>query len=268
MSSEERRERQRTILVVDDEERMRIFIRMNLELEGFRVVEAKDGYEALEKVRDELPDLVILDVMMPRMDGFETLRYIREVSDVPVIMLTVRNTEADRVRGLELGADDYVGKPFSPRELVSRVRAVLRRTEARTDRVQGVVKVDDYLTIDFDRRQVIVGGKVVKLRPTEYRLLYHLVQNAGRLMSHDTLLARVWGYEYREETHYLRLYINYLRQKIEPDPAHPRYILTERGLGYRFADFERGEQFEIARQYEEKAKAGKTGSEERGDEEG
>jgi len=227
------------ILVVDDEPRMIRFIQMNLELEGYQVSQASNGFEALNKVRDELPDLIILDVMMPDMDGFETLRLLREISAVPVIMLTVKADEEDKVRGLELGADDYVTKPFSPKELSSRVKAVLRRAEMPAPVEKSAVKIDDYLQIDFDRRTVIAGGKEVKLRPTEYRLLYHLVNNAGRIMTHEQLLSKAWGYEYREESHYLRLYITYLRQKIEPDPANPRYILTERGVGYRFVDFKK-----------------------------
>ncbi len=231
------REPRHRILVVDDEPRMIRFIQMNLELEGYQVSQASNGFEALTKLRDDLPDLVILDVMMPDMDGFETLRLLREVSAVPVIMLTVKADEEDKVRGLELGADDYVTKPFSPKELSSRVKAVLRRTEMPAPVEKSVTKIDDYLQIDFDRRSVIAGGQEVKLRPTEYRLLYHLVNNAGRIMTHEQLLSKAWGYEYREESHYLRLYITYLRQKIEPDPANPRYILTERGVGYRFTDF-------------------------------
>jgi DNA-binding response OmpR family regulator len=230
-------ERRKLVLVVDDEPRMTRFIRMNLELEDFRVIEAQNGVEALDKVRTSLPDLVILDVMMPEMDGFETLEVLREISNVPVIMLTVRADEEDKVRGLELGADDYVTKPFGSRELVSRVKAVLRRTESTVKPDEAVLKIDDRLSIDFNSREVIVGGERIKLRPTEYRLLYHLVENAGWVVPHETLLAKVWGYEYQEEVHYLRLYITYLRQKIEPDPSHPRYILTERGVGYRFVNF-------------------------------
>jgi two-component system KDP operon response regulator KdpE len=229
----------RRILVVDDEPRMIRFIRLNLEHDGFEVVEASSGTRAMTELRDRLPDLVLLDVMMPDLDGFETLRLLREISSVPVIMLTAKGEEDDRVRGLELGADDYITKPFSPRELVSRVRAVLRRTESPSGAAHEPLHIDDRLTIDFDRREVWVEGKLVRLRPTEYRLLYHLVQNAGWVVPHDQLLAKVWGYEYREETHYLRLYINYLRQKLEADPAEPRYILTERGVGYRFVDFRR-----------------------------
>ncbi len=235
MSAEEKR----LIVVVDDEPRMRKFMRMNLELEDFRVVEAANGLEALERTREDLPDLVVLDLMMPEMDGFEALERIRETSSVPVIILTVRADEEDKVRGLELGADDYVTKPFSPRELVSRIRAVLRRVEVPSPVGRELVRVDDYLQIDFNRREVIVGGEHIKLRPTEYRLLYHLVNNAGWTLTHEMLLSKVWGQAYRDETHYLRLYIAYLRQKIEPDSAKPRYILTERGLGYRFVDFDR-----------------------------
>ena len=225
------------ILVVDDESRMVRFVRMNLELEGYRVVEASNGLEALEKVRDELPDLVVLDVMMPEMDGFETLERLREISTVPVIMLTVKGEEEDRIRGLELGADDYVTKPFSPRELASRIRAVLRRAEMPSPVARTTLRIDDRLEIDFRQREVIVKGERIRLRPTEYRLLYHLVNNAGWVMTHEMLLSKVWGYEYRDEAGLLRLYITYLRQKIELDPSHPRYILTERGTGYRFVDF-------------------------------
>lgn len=231
--------RDRRILVVDDEERMVRFIRLNLEHDGFQVIEAYNGTQAIDKMRSGLPDLILLDVMMPDIDGFEVLRIIREISSVPVIMLTAKGEEDDRVRGLELGADDYITKPFSPRELVSRVRAVLRRTEAATGSTHGVIEVDDRLKLDFDRREVWVDGKLVQLRPTEYRLLYHLVQNAGWVLTHEQLLTKVWGYEYRDEPHYVRLYINYLRKKIEKDPSNPQYILTERGVGYRFVDYRR-----------------------------
>jgi two-component system KDP operon response regulator KdpE len=229
----------RRILVVDDEERMVRFIRLNLEHDGFRVTEAYRGTQALERLRSSLPDLVLLDVMMPDIDGFEVLKMIRDISNVPVIMLTAKGEEDDRVRGLELGADDYITKPFSPRELVSRVRAVLRRTEASTGVTHELIEVDDRLKIDFDRHEVWVEGKLVNLRPTEYRLLYYLVQNTGWVVTHDQILANVWGYEYRDEPHYVRLFINYLRKKLEKDPANPRYILTERGTGYRFIDFRR-----------------------------
>jgi len=229
----------RKILIVDDEERMVRFIRLNLEHDGFLVSEAFNGKEAIQQLRDVAPDLILLDVMMPDLDGFEVLQRIRESSKVPVLMLTAKGEEDDRVRGLELGADDYITKPFSPREMVSRVKAVLRRTEAASGSMHGLIEVDDRLKIDFDRREIWLEGQIVKLRPTEYRLLYHLVQNAGWVISHDQLLTKVWGYEYRDEPHYVRLYINYLRKKLEADPANPQYILTERGVGYRFVDFRR-----------------------------
>jgi DNA-binding response OmpR family regulator len=226
------------ILVVDDEPRMIGFIRMNLELEGYQVLEAHNGLEGLEAIRTQLPDLVLLDVMMPELDGFETLRMLREFSSIPVIMLTAKGEEDDKVYGLELGADDYVTKPFGSRELSSRVRAVLRRADMPSaSPEQAVLRVDDRLGVDFNRREVIVGGERIKLRPTEYRLLYHLIENAGWTVPHEQLLAKVWGYEYRDETHYVRLYVNYLREKIEEDPSNPKYILTERGVGYRFIDY-------------------------------
>jgi two-component system KDP operon response regulator KdpE len=229
--------RDKLVLVVDDEPRMINFMRMNLELEGARVVSAENGKEALERAREDMPDVLLLDIMMPEMDGFEALKRLREFSQVPVLILTAKDEEDDRVRGLELGADDYISKPFSHRELVSRIRAVLRRHYANPPVAQTLVQVDERLQIDFARREVLVEGQRVNLRPTEYRLLYHLVQNAGYVQTHQMLLTRVWGPEYRDESHYLRLYITYLRQKIEPDPANPKYILTERGVGYRFVDF-------------------------------
>jgi two-component system KDP operon response regulator KdpE len=245
--------RRKLVLVVDDEPRMTRFIRMNLELEGYQVVEAHNGLEALDKVRADLPDLVILDVMMPELDGFETLEMLREVSSTPVIMLTVRADEEDKVRGLELGADDYVTKPFGARELASRVKAVLRRTQRPATPEEAILRIDDWLSVDFNNHEVIVEGQRVKLRPTEFRLLYHLIENAGWVVPHETLLAKVWGYEYREETQYLRLYVTYLRQKIEVDPSDPHYILTERGVGYRFVDFQREQLPETLQKQEENA---------------
>jgi DNA-binding response OmpR family regulator len=227
------------ILVVDDEKRMVGFIRLNLEHDGFEVIEAFNGTQAMDRLREKLPDLILLDVMMPDMDGFEVLRMVREVSAVPVIMLTAKGEENDKVRGLELGADDYVTKPFSPRELVSRIRAVLRRGASLDDEDSSRIDVDGRLIMDFGRHEIWVEGELIKLRPTEYRLLYHLVKNAGWVLTHDQILTKVWGYEYRDEPHYVRLYINYLRKKIEVDPTDPKYILTERGVGYRFVDYKR-----------------------------
>lgn len=230
-----------TVLVVDDEPKLVDLVRTIMEKEGYNVVEAANGYQAVQRVREDLPDVILLDVMMPEMDGFEALKEIRNSSNVPVIMLTVQATENDKVRGLELGADDYVAKPFDHRELASRVKAVLRRAAlpSTVSKSQGLVKVDDNLQADFDKREVIVAGKHQKLRPTEYKLLYHLISNAGKLMSHKQLLTKVWGREYQDDEQLLRLYITYLRQKIEANPAQPKYILNERGLGYRFVEFER-----------------------------
>lgn len=238
--------RDKLILLVDDEPRLVTFMRVNLEAEGCRIISADNGRKALERVREDMPDAVLLDIMMPGLDGYETLRRLREFSAVPVVILTAKDEEEDRIRGLELGADDYIGKPFSHRELVSRLRAVLRRHYVQPTQAVSTTRIDDRLTVDFDRREVLVNGERVSLRPTEYRLLYHLVQNAGFVMPHETLLAKVWGPEYRDESHYLRLYVTYLRQKIEADPANPKYILTERGVGYRFMDFKKQQSLVIS----------------------
>jgi two-component system KDP operon response regulator KdpE len=229
-----------TILVVDDEPRMVRFVKMNLDLEGYFTLEANNGIQALEKVRDYNPDLVLLDVEMPGMDGFETLKRIRQMSEAAVVMLTVRSDEDDKIKGLDLGADDYITKPFSPRELSSRIRAVLRRFEQTSRLDKQIVTIDERLQVDLQRRDVIVHGERIGLRPTEYRLLYHLIQNAGWVIPRETLLTKVWGPEYINDSHLLRLYVTYLRKKIEPEPENPRYIFTERGLGYRFTEFDSG----------------------------
>ena len=187
------RQKGKRILVVDDEPRMIGFIRMNLELEDHHlVIEARDGVGALDAIRTQLPDLILLDVMMPQLDGFETLRMLREFSDIPVIMLTAKGEENDKVRGLELGADDYITKPFGPRELSSRIKAIFRRLEKPTTE-EAILPIDERLSVDFNRREVIVGGERVKLRPTEYRLLYHLISNAGWTVPHDQLAAKGLG---------------------------------------------------------------------------
>jgi len=240
MTSRSTKQSGKRILVVDDEQRVINFIRMHLELDGHQVIEAHNRIEALEAVRTRLPDIILLEVKMPELDGFETLRMLREFSSIPVIILTTKGEENDKVYGLELGADDYISKPFGPRELSSRLKAVLRRSDMPASRPnETVIRIDNRLSVDFNRREVIVNGERVKLRPTEYRLLYHLIENKGWTVSHDQLLAKVWGYEYRDEAHYVRLYVNYLREKIEEDPSHPRYILTEHESGYRFVDFRR-----------------------------
>ncbi len=235
----EKSSRKNRILVVDDERGLVRIMRLNLEQDGFEVFEANNGAQAMDRLRAVIPDLVLLDVMMPDLDGFTVLRMIREVGSTPVIMLTAKGEEADKVKGLELGADDYVTKPFSPKELTSRIRAVLRRGSFAGDSEEGIVDVDGRLKIDFGRHQVFIDGEEVKLRPTEYRLLNHLVKNAGWVLTHDQILQKVWGYEYDNEPHYVRLYINYLRNKLEKDPSNPQYILTERGIGYRFVDYKR-----------------------------
>ncbi len=228
---------ERRILVVDDAPDIVHAVRLYLEMEGFTVYSASDGRQAVDVVRSKLPDLVVLDVMMPELDGLSALKLIREISNIPVILLTVRNEEDMKVRGLRLGADDYVTKPFSQRELLGRIQAVLRRSETPASVPKTQVEIDERLRIDFSRNEVNVDQRVLRLTPTEHRLLYHLISNPGRVLTYENLLAKVWGYEYREEAHYVRLYINYLRQKIESDPSSPHYILTERGLGYRFVDY-------------------------------
>lgn len=227
----------RRILVVEDEPHMLDLIRVTLESAGFIVSGAMSGQEGLERLREEIPDLVLLDLNLPDISGFEVLRQIRATVGVPVIMVTVQAADEDRVLGLELGADDYLGKPFNHRELVSRIKAVLRRTEMPAPVTRGIVEIDERLSVDLDRREAIVDGEQVHLRPTEFKLLYQFINHPGRLLTHETLLSRVWGPEYRDDTQILRLYVTYLRKKLEKDSSEPRYIFNERGLGYRFRDF-------------------------------
>ncbi len=236
------------ILVVDDEVKIVKLVRSYLEQAGFTVVEAGDGQTALIQVRREKPDLVVLDLGLPGIDGLEVARTLRRERETPIIMLTARIEDTDKIVGLELGADDYVTKPFSPRELSSRIRAVLRRAEPGKPGAAEPLVIDDDLAIDFPRRAVLVRGEAVKLRPTEYKLLMHLVENAGWIVPQETLLSKVWGPEYRDDNQLLRLYINYLRKKIEPDPANPKYILTERGVGYQFLDYKRSARAQEPRQ--------------------
>ena len=222
------------ILVVDDEPHLVKLVRSNLEAQHFKVITAMDGMSGLAMVEKEGPDLVILDIMLPGMDGFDILQKIREFSSVPVIMLTAKDQDVDVVKGLQLGADDYVKKPFSVHELLARVEAVLRRAAPGDDvQARPPFVVGDF-AMDFQQRKVAVRGKEVKVGPTEYKLLSQLVRNAGRVMLHADLLRKVWGPEYGGETEYLRVYISYLRNKIEEDPGNPKYILTEHGVGYMF----------------------------------
>jgi two-component system KDP operon response regulator KdpE len=220
-----------TILVVDDEPQIRRVLRATLSTHGYEIAEAKTGEEALEWMRKELPDLVLLDMNMPGMGGVEACREIRRASDAPIIMLTVRNAERDKVAALDAGADDYVVKPFGIEELLARIRAALRRY-APGDALPPFVSKD--LSIDFDARQVRVRDRDVHLTPKEYDVLKHLVANQGRPLTHRRLLQAVWGPDYGDETESLRVVINQLRKKLEADPARPRYILTEPWVGYRF----------------------------------
>jgi len=219
------------ILVVDDEPQIRRVLRSTLTTRGYVITEAKTGEEALESLRKERADLILLDVNMPGMGGMDACREIRRGSDTPIIMLTVRNAERDKVAALDAGADDYVVKPFGIEELLARIRAALRRY-APAEAVPSFVTKD--LTIDFATRQVIVRDQIVHLTPKEYDVLKHLVANQGKPLTHRRLLQAVWGPDYGEETESLRVVINQLRKKIEVDPAHPKYIVTEPWVGYRF----------------------------------
>lgn len=219
------------ILVVDDEPQIRRVLRSTLSMQGYVITEAKTGEEALESLRKERPDLVLLDMNMPGMGGIETCREVRRASDAPIIMLTVRNAERDKVAALDAGADDYVVKPFGIEELLARIRAALRRF-APGDALPPFVSKD--LTIDFEGRQVKVRDRDVHLTPKEYDVLKHLVANQGKPLTHRRLLQAVWGPDYGEETESLRVVINQLRKKLESDPAHPKYIVTEPWVGYRF----------------------------------
>ena len=245
--------RKHRILLIDDSWEILKTLKAFLERK-YEILTAGNGFDGLETVEqnENSIDLVVTDLMMPELDGFETLRMIRETSDTPVLMLTVRNTEEDKVRGLDAGADDYITKPFSPRELVSRVRAVLRRVPSLTPPGSAILKIDERLSVDMNTAEVIVEGERINLRPTEFRLLRHLLENAGWTVPHSTLLSKVWGYEYKDAISYLRLYINYLRQKIEVDTSNPQYIITERGLGYRFVDFRREQEGDASNKIEAK----------------
>jgi len=220
-----------TILIVDDEPQIRRVMLTTLTSHGYTVVEAASGEEALEKLRSERPDLIILDVNMPGISGIETCAEIRTSSDVPIIMLTIRNSERDKVQALDAGADDYVVKPFGVQELMARIRAALRRS-APGDTAPPFLTDD--LQIDFEKRVVMVKNNPVRLTPKEFELLRHLVANQGKTLGHRRLLQAVWGPDYGEETEYLRVFINQLRKKIEPDPRKPRYIHTEPWVGYKF----------------------------------
>jgi DNA-binding response OmpR family regulator len=224
------------VLVVDDEPKIIRFVRAELEAAGYEVHAASDGATALEMIQAKQPDLLVLDIIMPGMDGFEVLKRSRETSSVPVILLTARGSDADKVRGLDLGADDYLTKPFSPDELSARIRAVLRRSSQSARDLSGGKFVSGDLEVDFDRRKVIVAGEEVRLSRTEWQLLHQLALNAGRVMLHEDLLVRTWGSEYRDDVEYLRVWVSRLRRKIEADPGYPKHLKTVPGVGYMLAE--------------------------------
>lgn len=223
------------VLIIDDEPEVIEVVNLcfGLRWPEAEVISATSGEEGLRLIETQAPDLVLLDIVLPGMDGFQVCQEIRRFSDVPIVMLSARDSEVDKVRGLEMGADDYITKPFSHLELLARVRAVLRRYQNQLPAVGEVFESGD-LRIDYASREVTVRGKPVKLTPTEYSLLFHLTRNAGRVLPHHTLLAKVWGREYTEEIDYLKVYIRRLRQKLEGDPDAIGRIVSERGVGYKF----------------------------------
>jgi two-component system KDP operon response regulator KdpE len=224
-------------LIVDDDNSIveAVTIGLQFQWQDAEVYSARDGERGLALFLDVAPDVTLLDVNMPIMSGFELLQRIREVSDAPVLMLTARGDEMSKVKGLELGADDYLVKPFSHLELFARIKAILRRAELPAPISAAPSFVSGDMAMNFDSREVTVNGEPVKLTPTEYKLLYQLVRNAGRVLPFDMLLSKVWGDEYRGEMDYLKTYVSRLRKKLGDDPDNPRYILTERSVGYRFA---------------------------------
>lgn len=226
------------ILTADDDRQLLRLVARNLEFEGYDVLMASDGKQALDLIEQYNPDAVLLDVMMPKMDGFTVCQRVREFSAVPIILVTARGQDQDKVRGLDLGADDYLTKPFSVDELLARVRSVLRRAQFAThdssQMMHTTTTIGD-LTIDTAQHLVTVNGQEITLTPIEYRLLLYLAQNAGRVITQDLLLEHIWGTDYLGESHMLQVNINRLRRKIESDPAHPRYILTKVGIGYLLA---------------------------------
>ena len=223
-----------TVLVVDDEKTIWDFVQRNLEVRGFRVVLATNGADALEIFNSQNIDLAILDIMMPHLDGLETTKRIRQISTVPIIILTALGEEADKIQAFDLGADDYLTKPFGVGELLARVKAVLRRSRWSEATVRpGNIQYGN-VSVDLERHEVIVSNNHVELTPTEFNLLVYLMENSSKVLSHRMILQNVWGPEYGEEHEYLRVYIGHLRQKIEEDPSKPQYIITKRGVGYCF----------------------------------
>ena len=222
------------VLIVDDDLAIIKFLRANLKAEDYETLAAMDGVEALQTIEKELPDLVILDIMLPKIDGFEVCRQLREWSQMPIIMLSARGDEEDKVKCLDLGADDYITKPFGVGELIARVKAVSRRTEAAAAILDQPTFTSGDLKINFAQRLVTVAGKEVKLTPTEYSLLQEFVLNAGKVLTHKYLLNKVWGPEYQEEKEYLHTFVHRLHRKLEPDRTEPRYLVSVPGVGYQF----------------------------------
>jgi two-component system KDP operon response regulator KdpE len=222
------------VLIVDDEPETLKYVGANLRARGYEVVTAADGTEALKRAEEDVFDLVLLDITMPGPDGFAVCQALRRTSTMPIIMLSARGQEKDKVKALDLGADDYITKPFGIEELLARVRSALRRSQQETGPA-GPLMIGD-LAINFGERRVTRAGEEIKLTPTEYELLVQLARSAGKVLSHSVLLQRVWGPEYGEESDYLWAYVRRLRRKIEADPDHPRYLLTEPGVGYRFGN--------------------------------
>jgi DNA-binding response OmpR family regulator len=223
------------ILVVDDEPTIVEFVRINLEKAGFEVLEAGDGETALKLAASEQPNLVVLDIMLPGKDGFEVCRELRRTTSVPIIMLTARDDDIDKILGLELGADDYLTKPFNPRELVARIRAILRRVD-RANKIDTEVIAQGRIQLDLDRHQVTAGGKSVDLTPKEFELLELLMKNPGRVFSREMLLERLWGYDFFGDSKTIDVHIRRLREKVEEEPSSPTHILTVWGVGYKFRE--------------------------------
>lgn len=222
------------VLVVDDEKPLRDFVRRNLEVRGYKVLMASNGLEALALFKNQNVELVIMDIMMPHMDGLEAMRRIRQDSHVPIIILTAMGEETDKVRAFDLGADDYLTKPFGVGELLGRVKAVLRRADWSEPDAHEEKVVRGDIEVDVERHMVKVRGEKIDITPTEFSLLVYLMKNSGKVLPHRAILQHVWGTEYGDEAEYLRVYIGKLRQKIETEPLRPRYLHTEHGIGYRF----------------------------------
>jgi DNA-binding response OmpR family regulator len=222
------------LLIIEDDSELVAALDVYFSQAGYQVISAENGREGLQKLYDERPSIVILDIAIPKLDGWEVCRRIRELSDVPIVMLTARTQEDERVKGLKLGADDYVVKPFSLKELEARLEAVLRRSREAGPQKTGILFTDGELVVDADRLAVTRGGKHVDLTPTELRLMLYLAENTGRVLTHHQILGKIWGDDFTEDVDYVKLFIYRLRRKIERNPKNPQYILTERGIGYRF----------------------------------